>query len=401
MNITGIVTEYNPFHNGHLYHLNSAINSIKSDGIVCVMSGNFVQRGCPALIDKYKRAEIAVLNGVDLVLELPTFYSVSSAEFFAKGSISILNSLGVVNNIFFGSESGDIEKLKAISKLLVDEPTEFKIEIKNNLNKGLTYAKSRELAIKNHFKDDSLNNILNSSNNILAIEYMKALIKLESSIVPFTIKREGSNYNDKSLNSSFASATSIREFIKNKSNLEDLVRYLPQKTLNYLKNLENIHYSFVYEDEMYKYIKYRILSNNINFKNLQEINEGLDNKILKEIYESKSYKELILNIKSKRYTYTKISRLLTQIFLTFDSYSYKDLSMDGNLYARVLAFNNNGRSILREMKSKSSIPIITKINKNNSNPLLNLDINSTKAYSILNNSVNPLSDYLNNPFIKD
>ena len=152
---------------------------------------------------------------------------------------------------------------------------------------------------------------------------------------------------------------------------------------------------------MYKYIKYRILSNNIDFNNLQEIKEGLDNKILKEIYSSNSFDEFILNIKSKRYTYTKISRLLTQIFLSFDTYNYKELLDKKNLYARVLAFNDRGRKILKEMKKKSQVPIITKISKGNNNPLLNLDINATKAYSILNNSVNPLSDYLNYPIIKD
>ena len=401
MNITGIITEYNPFHKGHLYHLNNAIKTTNCDGIVCIMSGNFVQRGGPAIIDKYKRAEIAVLNGVDLVLELPCFYSISSAEFFAEGSISILNSIGVVNNIFFGSECGDIEKLKYIANFLTNEPDDFRREIKSNLDLGLTYAKAREISLNKIIKDDSLTDILKSSNNILGIEYIKTLIKLESNIIPLTLKREGSNYNDKNLNSSFASATSIREFLKENLNLDSLANYLPSNTVNYLKKLNNKNYKLVFEEDMYKYIKYRILSNNIDFNNLQEIKEGLDNKILKEIYSSNSFDEFILNIKSKRYTYTKISRLLTQIFLSFDTYNYKELLDKKNLYARVLAFNDRGRKILKEMKKKSQVPIITKISKGNNNPLLNLDINATKAYSILNNSVNPLSDYLNYPIIKD
>ena len=140
MNITGIITEYNPFHNGHLYHLNTAKNSTKCDGIVCIMSGNFVQRGEPALIDKWKRAEMALLNGVDLVIELPTFYSLSSAEFFASGAIKILNNIGVVKNIFFGSESGNIELLYKIAKLLTLESDILQYNIKENLKTGVTYA---------------------------------------------------------------------------------------------------------------------------------------------------------------------------------------------------------------------------------------------------------------------
>lgn len=401
MNITGIITEYNPFHKGHLYHLNSAIKTTNCDGIVCIMSGNFVQRGGPAIIDKYKRAEIAVLNGVDLVLELPCFYSVSSAEFFAKGSVSILNSIGVVNNIFFGSECGDIEKLKYIANFLTNEPNEFKAEIKNNLNLGLTYAKAREISLNKFLKDDSLKDILKSSNNILAIEYIKALIKLNSNIVPLTLKREGSNYNDKNFTSIFASATSIREYLKKNMELDKINNYLPITTINYLENLKAGNYKFVFEEDMYKYIKYRILSNNINFENIQEVKEGLDNKIIKEIYTSNSFDDFILNIKSKRYTYTKISRLLTQIFLSFDTYNYMELLDENNLYARILAFNENGRKIIKEMKKKSQIPIITKISKGNNNPLLNLDINATKTYSILNSSLDPLSDFLTNPIIND
>lgn len=401
MNITGIITEYNPFHKGHLYHLNSAIKTTNCDGIVCIMSGNFVQRGGPAIIDKYKRAEIAVLNGVDLVLELPCFYSVSSAEFFAKGSVSILNSIGVVNNIFFGSECGDIEKLKYIANFLTNEPNEFKAEIKNNLNLGLTYAKAREISLNKFLKDDSLKDILKNSNNILAIEYIKALIKLNSNIVPLTLKREGSNYNDKNFTSIFASATSIREYLKKNMELDKINNYLPITTINYLENLKAGNYKFVFEEDMYKYIKYRILSNNINFENLQEVKEGLDNKIIKEIYTSNSFDDFILNIKSKRYTYTKISRLLTQIFLSFDTYNYMELLDENNLYARILAFNENGRKIIKEMKKKSQIPIITKISKGNNNPLLNLDINATKTYSILNSSLDPLSDFLTNPIIND
>lgn len=401
MNITGIITEYNPFHNGHLYHLNSAKEKSNCDGIICIMSGNFTQRGEPALIDKWNRAEMAILNGVDLVIELPTYYSLSSAEFFAKGAVSILNSLNIVTNIFFGSECGDIESLTKIAKTLSFESLEFKEIIKKNLDLGLTFAKSREIALSSILNDENLNNILSSSNNILGIEYIKALINLNSKIKPLTFKREGSNYNDKDLNSIFSSATSIRESLKKNLPLNSLKEFMPNESLNILNKLNKLNYEFIFPNHMYLYIKYRLLLNNVKFDNLFEVKEGLENKFLKEIYSSENYEDFIFKIKSKRYTYTKISRILTQIFLCFDDYNHDELIKSEYLYARVLAFNKTGQKILKEIKKNSNIPIITKISKKINNPLLSLDIQATKSYSILSKSLNPLSDYLKMPIIKD
>lgn len=405
MNITGIITEYNPFHRGHKYHLDSAIKDTNSDGIVCIMSGNFVQRGGPAIIDKFERAKIAVLNGVDLVLELPTFYAISSAEYFAKGAVTILHNLGVVNNLYFGSESGNIDSLIKITKVLVEEPLTFKNDLKTNLSLGLPYIKARENSLKNFFENKDVDNnsittILNNSNNILGIEYIKALINLNSQIKPITLRREGSLYNEKNLNKTFSSATSIRENIKENKNLDNLSNHLTNETFDSFSNLNNNKYKFSFENDMFNFIKYRIISNNILYYNLKEIVEGLDKKLFKEILKSNSYDDLILNVKSKRYTYTKISRILTQIFLSLDFYDSNELIKDKYLYARVLAFNCKGKEILKLMKKTSTIPIITKVPKNHSNPLLEFDINATKAYSLLNSKVNPLSDYLKHPFIK-
>ena len=401
MNITGIITEYNPFHNGHLYHLNSAKKQTNCDAVVCIMSGNFVQRGEPALIDKWKRCEIALNNGVDLIIELPTFYALSSAEFFAKGAVSILDKIGVTNSIFFGSESGDIDKLSKIATILTNETSEFKNILKDNLTKGVPYIKAREIALINYFKDENIESILNNSNNILGIEYIKAILNLKSNITPITFKREGSNYNDKELVSLFASATSIREYLKKDISLKDLEKFMPTETLKILDELKNNNYNFIFPENIYRYIKYKITTNCINFNNLFDIKEGIENKILKEIYLSDSYEDLIFRIKSKRYTYTKISRLLTQLFIGMENYNYTELLKEENLYARILGFNNKGKLILKEMKKKSNIPIITKLPKSLNNPLLELDIQATKAYSILNNSINPLSDYLISPIINN
>ena len=400
MNITGIITEYNPFHNGHKLHLEESKKQTKSDGTICIMSGNFVQRGGPAIIDKWKRTEMALSNGVDLIIELPTFYAVSSAEFFAKGAVSILNSLNIVNNLFFGSEIGDAKALSEIAKVLVSEDERFQNILKENLSLGLTFAKAREKSLIEYLNSSEINNIITSSNNILGIEYIKAILKLNSSINPVALKREGSNYNDKSLSQTFSSATSIREVLKNTSNIEDLKNIIPLESYEVFSKLQEQDYRFTFEEEMFKYIKYKIQTNCVNFNNLYEVTEGLDNKIIKEISSSNSLHEFILKIKSKRYTYSKISRILTHIYLGLDNDDFKDIANENNLYVRVLGFNKTGREILSLIKANSSIPLITKVPRFTNNPLLKFDLQATACYSLLNDKVNPFNDYLQSPIIK-
>ncbi|MFR4229218.1 nucleotidyltransferase [Clostridium sp.] len=400
MNITGIITEYNPFHNGHKFHLEESKKQTKSDGTICIMSGNFVQRGGPAIIDKWKRTEMALSNGVDLIIELPTFYAVSSAEFFAKGAVSILNSLNIVNNLFFGSEIGDAKALSEIAKVLVSEDERFQNILKENLSLGLTFAKAREKSLIEYLNSSEINNIITSSNNILGIEYIKAILKLNSSINPVALKREGSNYNDKSLSQTFSSATSIREVLKNTSNIEDLKNIIPLESYEVFSKLQEQDYRFTFEEEMFKYIKYKIQTNCVNFNNLYEVTEGLDNKIIKEISSSNSLHEFILKIKSKRYTYSKISRILTHIYLGLDNDDFKDIANENNLYVRVLGFNKTGREILSLIKANSSIPLITKVPRFTNNPLLKFDLQATACYSLLNDKVNPFNDYLQSPIIK-
>ena len=400
MNITGIITEYNPFHNGHLYHLREAKKNTNADAIICVMSGNFVQRGGPAIIDKWKRTEMALNNGVDLIIELPTYYAVSSAEFFAKGSVSILHNLGIVNNLFFGSECGDVDKLTALSKILVNEDTQLKSLIKEHLAKGDTFAKAREKSLIQYLKDEEVNKIITSSNNILGIEYIKSILRLNSTITPSTLKREGSNYNDKNLSNSFSSATAIRELLKNKNSLENLKNLIPKESYEIFSKLQDENYPLVFDEDMFKFIKYKIQTNCINFNNLYEITEGLENKLLKEITSSNSYEDFILKVKSKRYTYSKISRILTHIYLGLDSNTFLNIDNPNNLYARVLGFNNRGREVLSLIKRNSSIPLITKVPRFTNNPLLQFDIQATAAYANLNNKINPNKDYLQSPIIK-
>lgn len=397
MKITGIITEYNPFHLGHLHHLNNAKKDTNCDGVICIMSGNFVQRGMPALTDKWTRAKMAVLNGVDLVIELPLVYAISSAEAFAEGAVNILNSTGVVDYLYFGSEHGAIEDLETIASTLLYEPQTFKDNIKIELDKGLPYHTARSFALKDTLPLVPCEEILKNSNNILGIEYIKALKKANSSIKPLTLQRAGSNYNDSSINSSLPSATSIRNALKNNSKLESLKNYLPKETFFLLSDLTKNGYNFTFEEDTYPYIRYKLLTNGENINKVRDVKEGLDNKILKEISNSVSLQDLIMKTKSKRYTYTRINRILTSFFIGLDKYNSQEIANKTTTYIRPLAFNSTGSKILKEIKKKENIKIITKLPKNIDDDKLKLDILGTKAYSILNSSVSPYDDYLKSP----
>ena len=378
MKITGLITEYNPFHLGHEFHLTASKEKTNADATVCIMSGNFVQRGIPAITDKWSRTKMALLGGVDLVLELPTIYSISSAEYFAFGAISILDSLNVVDSVCFGSECGDINLLKEISKILVTEPLDFKDFLKEELNTGLSFPKARSIAlekfIRNNFKETfslDINTILNSSNNILAIEYCKALLKLNSKITPFTISRVGSNYNDEILNnSSFSSASSIRKTIENDS-LENCINSLPNYSYDVLSKSKMADIN-----KMFLYVKYKLLSNPKILNNIPDAAEGLGNKILNSIPLANSFDELIMLCKSKRYSYTRISRVICQCFLSLSKENIA-LNKSRPQYIRVLGLNETGAKILKMIKNNSSLNIVNKITKNNIDEMLSIDIKAT------------------------
>ncbi|AOR23244.1 nucleotidyltransferase [Clostridium taeniosporum] len=396
--VTGIIAEYNPFHKGHEYHLSQAKINTNANSIVCVMSGNFMQRGIPAIIDKWKRTEMALKSGIDLVIELPLVYSLSSAEHFAFGAVSLLNSLNIIDNLYFGSEEGNIKILKNIAEVLVKEPDNYKIMLKNYLNLGLPFHLCRANALRDFFNSNHILECISNSNNILGIEYIKSLILLNSKIKPLTLKREGSKYNDKSLNNTFSSATSIRNYLKNK-NLGDLKSFLPKESYDILYNLSKENYPFIFEENMFQYIKYKLLTDGKSIDNIPDISEGLDNKILKEVVTSTSLNDLILNSKSKRYTYTRLNRILTQFFLGLEKYNLLKLSKEPCPYCRILGFNSKGKNLLKNIKRNGDINLITKIPRNNISECLEIDLIGTKGYSILNHKLNPMQDYLTSPII--
>lgn len=410
MKIAGIVVEYNPLHNGHVYHINKTKELTNCDVLIAVMSGSFNQRGIPSVIDKWNKALSALHNGVDLVIELPVLYSLSSAEFFSFGAVSLLDSLGVVDSICFGSEHGDVSLLKEIAHILNEEPEEFKIGLRDKLKEGAVYPKARTHGIMNYLNAKSLlstldienssqlEDILNSSNNILGIEYIKALLKLNSNMKPFTLKREGASYNSDELNSIFSSATSIRKFLKSRNSIDTLSSHLPTQVYELLKTLHASNYPFTFYEEMFPYIKYKSLVEGGDITKIPDVSEGLDSKIIKGILQNNCYDTAIDFIKSKRYTYTRISRLLCQYFVGFDSFDTETLRTMPCPYARVLGFNEKGKSVLKSIKDNSSIPLYSKMPKELSTTL-KLDLQSTKAYSLINSRVNHNDDYLISPLI--
>lgn len=401
MNVLGLIVEYNPFHNGHIYHLSKSIEKTNATHTVAIMSGNFLQRGEPALFDKYTRAKIAVENGVDLVIELPTLFACQSAEIFSHGAITILNSLNCINSICFGSEEGDTEILYNIAEILANEPDEFKLFFKKYLDDGMLFPTARTNALfdyihqykKNDFMQsyskEQLSKTLNSSNNILGIEYIKNLIHLNSNIKPFTISRVQAEYNSEEIDSNICSATAIRTSLKENNTLFHLRNVIPEKTYNTLNEKIDNGFLPIFDDFFFDALKTIILRDIDNLKDYFEVNEGIENKIYKDIFTSKSLYELQLSIKSKRYTLTKIKRTLNNILLGIKK---SDMQLIKNIdtipYIRILAFNDKGREILREVKNKSEIKIINKFSNISFSlddmifrTLISYDIKSTNMYN--------------------
>ena len=355
----GIIAEYNPFHNGHLYHINKIKEKFPDSRIILVMSGNFTQRADASIINKWDKTKICLNNNIDLVIELPFEFSCQSADIFAYGACNILNYLKV-DYLVFGSESGDINYLKDIAKIQLKD--EYEKLVKKYLDEGINYPTSLSKALT-HFGYDNVD----KPNDILGISYIRELIKLKSNIIPLTIKRTN-DYNDKSLTDSISSATSIRENIKTK----DVKNYVPKDVYKYLKkDLYFIEYYF-------PFLKYKILSEIDNLNIYQTVDEGIENKIKKVIYTSNSYEELINNIKSKRYTRNKIKRMLIHILVSFtkeEAKKRKDIR-----YIRVLGFNKKGQEYLKEIKKSIDIPIYTNFNKD-----LEFELKITSIYSLINN----------------
>ena len=398
-NILGIIAEYNPFHNGHSYHIKKAKELAKADYIVVIMTGNFTQRGNTSIINKWEKAKIALENEVDMVIELPTVYATSSAENFASGAIKIFKELGFITHISFGMEEKSLEELNNIAEVLVKEPRNYVISLKTELEKGVSYPKAREQALVKYFNDKKYEEIINQPNNILAIEYLKAMRIYKLDAKTIGIKREKVDYNSKSVVDEYASATAIRHLLLS-NNFEKISKTVPKSTMRVLT--ENVKNDTRVLDltEFEKMIVYKIRLMSIKeIYNIPDVTEGLENAIKTAASKTNNILELIELVKSKRYTQTRIQRILVYILLGITK---KDIEMSKKVfpYIRILGVTKNGKKLLSYIKSKniiSSVKSFEEINVNrNYKRMLEIDKIATDIYTIAykNNSKSNL-DYTN------
>ena len=356
--VLGIVAEYNPFHNGHLYHLNESKKQAGADYSVCVMSGNFTQRGDTAIIDKWSRTEMALKNGIDLVIELPVVYSISSAENFAYGSMSVLDKLGIVDTVSFGSEVGDLTILDSIAEILCTEPKEYVSLLNHELSRGISFPKAREKALLMYLNDiRKYANVLSNPNNILGIEYLKALRNLKSNLTPMTIKRKASDYNSTAIKDGFASSTAIRKIITKPSSLSKVV---PEETFsiidNKIKHGQIVNGLSTFEKE----ILYKLRIMPIEWiADLPDVSEGLEHAIKNAANSCNNVADLVSLVKSKRYTQTRIQRILLYALLDITKQDMEN-SKKGVPYIRVLGMTENGKQLRSSIVTRNKkLNIIT------------------------------------------
>ena len=371
MKTVGIIAEFNPFHKGHEYLIRTLKKETGSDYAVIVMSGDFTQRGAPAIFDKYTRTKMALLSGADLVLELPIYYSTSSAEFFAGGAISIINNLSCIDYLGFGSETGDIASMQKIASILTDEPKAFADSLKENLKSGMNYAAARSAALSSC--TGSYSSLISNPNDILGTEYIKALLLQESSVEPVSIKRLGSSYNDDMLSCDpgvFSSAKAIRLAMEENSEAfsdsDRVLSQLPKGAFDYLKKRQSEgSLSITTPDDFSTLLHYKLLAEKtIGFDKYLDVNSDLSDKIIGKLSGFTTFSDFIMQLKSKDLTYTRISRALLHILLNMTSDKLEAYSKDRSnfaSYARILGFNKSASPLLKKIQECSSIPVISKL----------------------------------------
>lgn len=361
MKTIGIVTEYNPFHKGHAYMIEEAKKKTGADRVVIVMSGSFVQRGEPAIFDKWTRTEAALSNGVDLVLELPVLFAASNAETFARAAVRTLEETGIVDVLCFGSESGDLHSMQEAARLMENETEEFQKLLKEQLDEGLSYPAARAKALETVSQISS--EILSQPNHILGLEYLKALERFNCSMKPMTIKREG-DYNSPSLTEGYASAAAIRKALAEDRSTEAMTQ-LPENTHDIYNKALSLGTAPVFWNELNAALHYKLrMSSADEIKEISEVVEGLENRILHSIDSSYDIKDLIDYIKTKRYTRTKIQRILLHILMDIKE---KEVAYFMNLprmpYIRVLGFRKDDSGILADLTENAKCPVLTNLKK--------------------------------------
>lgn len=364
MNICGIVAEYNPFHNGHLYQLQKAKELSNADYTIIIMGGNFMQRGTPAIMDKYTRTKVALSCGADLVIELPSYYSTGSAEYFALGAVSLLVKLGAVTHICFGSECGDIQLLQKIAGILSDESPEFRNCLQSHLRSGESYPLARTAALIQIAPELSAHiSVLNTPNNILGIEYIKNLMKLNSSIVPLTTRRYGSDYHDMRLGINQSSATALRQALWSGVKVSELSSQLPPQSFEILEEYFQKN-ELIHLNDFSEILYYKLLAeHDKGFTDYVDVSTALSDRICNHLYQFDGYEAFCDLLKTKEVTYSRISRCLYHILLNMrkeDLDNYIN-NLGVTPYARVLGFRKDSAELLSKIDKHTSIPLITKL----------------------------------------
>ncbi len=368
MRTAGIIAEYNPFHNGHKYHIEKTREVTGAEGIIVVMSGSFVQRGDVAICDKWSRSKMALLGGADLVVELPCVYSCQSAEYFARGAVSILEHLKC-DFLSFGTESDSTDDIIKTAEFLKNPDYDFKNNLEINLKNGISYPKALANALGN--------DLVNTPNNVLAIEYIKQIKNMR----PIGIKRKGS------LHDGDGSASDIREQILKDNDVKHL---MPESSYEILKSSDLAN-----RDIFEKLLLYKLrMMNTEQLKNVPDVTEGLENRILQMAHKCATVGEMCDSVKTKRYTMARIRRIMTNALLDIT----KEDILNPPEYIRILGMNNVGMEILRQLRDKTDIPVVTKVADANVSKMLEKDINSTNIYSVLTGKAS-MMDFTTSPII--
>lgn len=376
--IIGIIGEYNPIHLGHIYQINKIKKTYPNSLIILITNTVFTERGDVSILNKWDKTTISLENNIDLVVELPFPYATQSADIFANGALKILNYLKI-NILVFGSESNEIDKLSNIAKTQLTNK-KYQEKVKDYLKTGINYPTALSKALK-----DILGYTISEPNDLLGISYIKEIIKNNYPIIPITIKRIGSYYETETT-TNIASASLIRKKIQENQSISP---YIPKNTEKYLyKNLTLENY--------FPYLKYKIISEE-DLSIYKTVDEGIENRLKKEIINTNSWQELIEKVKTKRYTYNKINRMLVHILTSFTKEESKKIKID---YIKILGFNTSGRNYLNQLKKEIKIPIITSYQKKFSQTL-DLEHRASSIYYLPINQKLILNEYNKKPIIKD
>lgn len=383
MKIVGLITEYNPFHNGHLYHIEESKKITGADAAVVVMSGDYVQRGTPAIMPKRLRTEMALKCGAAAVFELPVCYAAGSAEYFALGAVSLLQKLGIVDFLCFGSECNNLHALQRAADILLEEPAEYQAALRRHLREGRSFPAARQEALSEYAEKEGISFVLNDPNNILGIEYLKALKKLNSPIIPFTIQRRGSHYHDRRMSGEYSSASAIRSLLAYSGSslrtdrsggsfenapfsgiLGELEDQVPACCLELLSDFHRVQYP-VYQNDFSLILKYKLLNKTPDILiRYMDVSLELANRICAQLNNFFNYKQFCELLKTRDVTQTRINRALLHIMLGIKKKNVQEYTENGcHFYARLLGVRKDSERLLSAIAKKGELPLLAQLSQ--------------------------------------